>query len=275
MTFYQVANTSRGEVFTPLPDSASRWTGSHVRGPAITSLLARAVERAVPEEARLLPARSTFDLHSQVPMTATQVRTRVLKQGRTLWVVEAEMYIGDDSSERVVARARVALAAPNGGDVAAETPLSVWSTPLPPGCVPPSNDLLSVSEQGRLYRAEHTEWSGTRAGHQNADQHHVWYFDVPIIEGETPTPYQRAARISDLGNFVVNFGAEGLAYINADVTLSLARLPAAGGVGVTSQLRTANAGVSVGTALVFDAEGMCGMSTVTAVRHTKTQLSYS
>lgn len=211
------------------------------------------------------------------------MRTRVLKRGRTLWVVEADLIAATlpaEEPERVMARCRTALVVPAvtdaGGTGAerAEAPDSVWAAPLPAECTPPAPELRKLSPTGRLYRSSSTGWSGSRAGHQNADRNVFWYYDDPIIEGEDPTPYQLAARAADLGNYVINYGAEGLSHINVDVDLSLARLPVPGGVGVASDRRVAHAGVSVGSAILFDTEGACGTSTITAVTHTKRRLAH-
>lgn len=256
----------------PLSDATSRWDSSHLRGPAITSLLAAGLERAFPREERWRPARATFELHGPVPLEPCWVEAQLLKRGRTLSLVDAEFFAGD--SNRPLARARASFISDSLEATESDSD-RVWSTPLPAECVPPPANLRSQSAGGRLYRSSNTEWSGSRRGHQNADRNLVWYFDEPIVEGESPSDFQRAARAADIGNYVINAGADGLAYINTDVTLHLSRLPAPGGIGVCSELRSADGAVSVGTAILFDSEGACGTSSVTAVRHTKTRMDYT
>jgi len=271
MTFFRRAHHLGGDRYVPLPDASSRWTGSQLRGPAITALLAGGLERALPAEAGWRPVRATFELHSPVPMDPCWVEARTLKQGRTLTLVDAELF--SEASERPLARCRASFVSPAVGDDA-QPPDTVWATPAPEECAPPSEELREISSAGRLYRSSSTQWSGTRAGHQNAERKLVWFYDEPVIEGETPSPFQYAARAADLGNYVINAGAEGISYINSDVTVHLSRLPTPGGVGLCSELRSADTGVSVGTAILFDSAGVCGTSTVTSVRHSKTRLSY-
>ena len=274
MAFFQNVTGPEGEHFVPLADAASRWIGTHLRGPAITSLLVRGVEAAAAEETPdARPVRATFDLHSPVPMAPCFVTARVLKRGRTLTIAEAELRAHD--TDRILARSRATFIVPPDAEAPAALEAEpVWRTDLPEECTPPPAELRALSAAGRLYRTTSTEWSSTRAGHQNADRHLVWTFDEDIIEGERPTRFQCAARAADLGNFVINMGADGLSYINTDVTLSLSRLPVSGGVGVCSELRSTHDGVAVGTAHLFDAEGACGSTTVTAVRHATTRLDY-
>jgi len=271
MTFFRPASHSTGDRFEPVEDAWSKWDDRHLRGPAVTALLARGAERALAPDEHWRPVRATFELHNPVPRAACWVAARVLKRGRTLTLVDAELFA--EGKDRPLSRCRAAFVAASVGSSDAE-PEPVWSPPLPAECTPPPADIIAASAGGRLYRTSTTEWSGSRSGHQNAERNVVWVCDAPVIEAEDPTPFQAAARASDLGNYVVNAGADGISYINSDVTLHLARLPEAGGVGVCSEFRAEHAGVAVGSAILFDSAGACGSSSVTSVRHQSRRLSY-
>ena len=280
MTFFDVSRTAEGELFTPLPAATSRWTGQHVRGPAIVALLARAVESAMPAGNRAVPARSTFELHSPFGLQPCRVRTRVLKQGRTLTLIEAELL----SDERVVARCRSAFLSPTPGDssivaasaenaAAINDPEPIWADPVPVECAPPPAELRATAT-GRLFRSTTTDWSPRRADHRTGQRNLVWYPSESVVSGEAATPFQLAAAASDLGNHVINFGTNGLSHINSDVTLSLARYPETSGIGVCGNTRTAHRDVSIGSAVVFDEHGVCGQATVTSVRHAYLSLTF-
>lgn len=282
MTWFDASGDDEGVTFIPRAAAASRWTGRHLRGPAIVSLLARAVEGALPDGGVALPARTTFDLHSPVPLEPYRVRTRVVKRGRSLSLVDAELH----ASDRVVARCRSALlthgsprddsdeGARERSSAGNVTPTrDIWADPIPLACAPPPAEVRAA-HPGRLFRSATTDWSPRRADHRTGERMVVWYTSETVVDGETASPFQLAAAAADLGNFVVNFGASGLAHINSDVTLSLARLPVPGGVGVCGGTRIAAGDVAVGTALVFDTRGVCGQATVTAVRHAELQLTF-
>ncbi|WP_449278529.1 acyl-CoA thioesterase domain-containing protein [Leucobacter sp. GX24907] len=256
----------------PLADASSRWTGKHVRGPAVTSLLTVGIEQELGSALEWRPIRMTFELHSPVELAPCRLRSHILKEGRTLSIVESELVDGEQT--RVLARCRAAvisnpLHTPHSSEID-----PVWTPPIPAECVPPNKELRSLAAHGRLYKTTHTEWSGSRVAHLNADRHLVWYFDNAIIEDEVPTPLQCAARAADLGNYVINAGSNGLGYLNVDVTLSLSRPPTQGGIGVCSELRSAHSGVSVGTAHMFDTSGAFGTTTVTAVKNSKKELNF-
>lgn len=57
-----------------------------------------------------------------------------------------------------------------------------------------------------------------------------------------------------------------MTYINADVTLSLTRLPDPGdGVGVVAEQRTENCSAAVGTTILFDHSGPLGTALVSTL----------
>jgi hypothetical protein len=70
--------------------------------------------------------------------------------------------------------------------------------------------------------------------------------------------------VADLANMVGNRGDAGVQFINADVTMALARLPAGPGIGLADQ-RVEDDGISVATAVMFDRSGTVGSVTVTAL----------
>jgi len=105
------------ELLEPTPASAGGWSPDQVRGPAVSGLLARATERtaetAMPDKR---PVRWTVDLFRVVGMHPTTVTTAVIRHGRRIGLVDAEL----SQLGRPVARSRAlfALTGPNpDGDV--------------------------------------------------------------------------------------------------------------------------------------------------------------
>ena len=95
-----------------------------------------------------------------------------------------------------------------------------------------------------------------------------WLRDRRELIGGVPlTPFVRAALVADIASPLANFGEGGLDYINADLTLHLARLPVGEWIGVEASHRVADAGVSVAFCVLHDERGPIGSSTVCAVRN--------
>jgi hypothetical protein len=72
--------------------------------------------------------------------------------------------------------------------------------------------------------------------------------------------------VADAANLVTNWGDSGLEFINADITLAMARLPCEEQqIGLAAEQRFSDDGVMVGIATVLDRHGTLGTATVTAL----------
>jgi acyl-CoA thioesterase superfamily protein len=246
------------DLLLPRPGAASTWAdGRTVRGMASSAVMARAAEQAIAAAGidDLRPARWTADLSRPVPMEPMRTRAEILRRGRRVCLVDVELLVGDT----VVARARglyVRAGATSG-------PGRVWQ-PARTLVLPPE-ELRPTVAGTRLHHSDEGGWTTEAAPHQNASRKQIWLVPVPIVETEIPSPFQVAAAVADLASVVTHWGDAGLAHINADLTLSLARLPRGAGLGVAALERVEADGVAIGTALVHDGEGVIGTSTVTAV----------
>jgi hypothetical protein len=244
------------EILIPDEYAASNWSGgSSMRGMAVSGALARAVESAVIALApSLRPARWTVDISSAVPMRECWVRTQVLRSGRRICLAEGLLGQG----ERVLARGRGLFLSGGGLDSG-----FVWS-PQYPANTPPDG-LAPDPMEPRIYFSESEGWTRTAASHRNADPKQIWQWPVGVVPGEQPSPFTSAAVAADLASVVVNWGTEGLSYLNADLTLSLARVPAPGPIGLAVRDRIQSDGISVGSAWALDRNGIFGICTVTAL----------
>jgi hypothetical protein len=74
---------------------------------------------------------------------------------------------------------------------------------------------------------------------------------------------------------VMNWGAEGVQYINTDVTLAISRVPVSQEIGISALSRTAHDGIAVGTAVVFDRQGPIGTTTVTSISNARRAVDFT
>lgn len=253
LAFFRVEQDGDTEILQPSPISASGWGGGQLRGMAVGGGLARATERAVNGLGmeNLSPARFTLDLFKPALEVPTTITTNVVRQGRRLCLVDA-VFVQDGQP---VARSATLYLKPG------ETPSgAVWSPNRRP--VPPPRHLRPETEELRLYYGEEAGWGPTPSARQSADRKQSWHFAMPIVEGEPLSPFQMAASIADVSNVVSNWGSGGLQFINADVTLALARLPMELEFGLSAVDRVESDGLSVGTAVMFDRAGVFGTTTV-------------
>lgn len=88
-----------------------------------------------------------------------------------------------------------------------------------------------------MYSSEGAGWTPKPDPHQDDQRKQVWIKSFPVVQGEKPTSFQLAAMAADAVSLVTNWGDQGLEYINADLSLVMARLPVGEGVGLAAQHR--------------------------------------
>jgi hypothetical protein len=228
-----------------------------LHGRLLAGLAARAVED-VSDDPALRVVRLTVDMFRSPPMSALQVGTRVVRDGRRVRVVDVSIRSGDLE----VARSR-ALELRTG-----EQPDSKmwrapeWDAPPPETLPPPSDWDVAGGWDIRLL---------TPGGFWTAERKRLWCRDRwQLVAGEEPSPVVRAALAADLPNPLANSSADGLQFINADLTLSLARLPVSEWIGLEVADHFGHDGIAVGSCTMYDTAGAIGSSSVCALANTAT-----
>lgn len=241
------------EILHPEPIASSGWSEDQMRGMAVSGALARATERVLSGVGieRVRPSRVTIDLFKPALMIPTIIETKIVRRGRRLCLIDATCIQAGAPVARSITLCLQGSGTPSG---------AVWSpdhdfAPPPPELKPESDDL-------RLYFSEETGWTITSAAPASAVRRRSWHFGMPIVVGEIVTPFQMAVCVADVTNVVCNWGAGGLQFINADVTVALSRLPIELQFGLSAIDRSEADGISVGTAALFDRHGVFGTTTI-------------
>ncbi|MEU4314986.1 thioesterase family protein [Nocardia sp. NPDC024068] len=240
----------------------SPWAPANLSGTGVCGLLARELETRCPDG--FVPARLTVDLYRPVADAPFELRAEVVRSGSRITVADAALV--QDGEDRVRASA-VFLT------TGAEPPGRVWSPaddlPAPPaGCTSPEGSPP-------LFKSGDRDWTPDFGANQNADRKIFWQSLPPLITGEPITPFQRAAVMGDATNHVCHWGSEGAGYINADVTVTLSRLPAGYELGLRADNTIAAAGISIGTATLYDRTGPVGTCVVTTLSNARRQIDFS
>lgn len=81
-----------------------------------------------------------------------------------------------------------------------------------------------------------------------------------------------AAIVGEAASLVTNWGSAGVGFINADLTLTLARMPVGTDLGIETDNHLSAEGVATGSAVLYDREGPVGMCVVTAVSNAARQI---
>jgi hypothetical protein len=239
----------------PVPEAHSPWATDMLHGRLLAGLAARAVE-ADEHDAAYAVSRLTVDMFRSPPMLPFTTTTEVIRAGGRVRVLDVVI----ESGGREIARAR-ALLQRTGDEPGGE----IWHAPR--WAVPLPDDLPVPDDQGEGPGAGGWEIRlVNEGGFWTAGRKRLWSRDGwALVAGEAMSPVVRAALAADLPNPMANAGSAGLAYINPDLTLFLARPPRSEWIGLEVADHVSAGGLAVGTCTLYDIDGPIGSSTVCAV----------
>lgn len=244
--------------FHPTEASRAGWGDSMISGPAVVGLAAHCLERDFGADG-FLPTRLTTDLFKAALRVPTEVRTRLVRDGRRIRGSECDVL----QDGVVVARA---------------TMVQFRQSAPPPGeeWIGEESFVPPQGVQGTVYfiDSDGIGWGHSAAVHQNTSRKRVYHRTVDVIEGQTPSPFVRTVVAAEATSLVTNLGTEGIGYINGDLTVAISRLPIGEYVGVQADSHWANNGIAVGAATLFDDEGPFGTGMVTAIANPAAQIDF-
>ena len=243
LSFYEPLGDGR---FRSTEHTVGPWDERAQHGGPPAALLARALEAESPS----FPAtfvRLSFDILSPVPVTELDVSSRVLRPGRSVELVEAELSAGD----RPVMRAQ--------GWRVREAELDL--PPLAPDGEPPAfpdeSSAWPRSPGGYLNAMEWRYVSGEPATPGPAT---VWgRMRYPLVAGEEPTGLQRMLVIADSGNGVSSvLSWMDWLFINPELTVHVAAVPQGEWVCLDAESRVDARGFGLASSRLYDRERLVG-----------------
>ena len=254
-----------GPHYIPQKVATSAWKRTDISGPAVVGAVARSLEVETGVE-EMQPTRLTVDLFRPVQSEPFEVRTSVVRDGNRIRVSEAELVQGGETKTRATL---VQLRR-------AENPAGQAWIPEKDRPIPPRYIGETMPEmQFPMYFTESSGWSDDMSAHQNDQRKASWFRPIPVVSGEDASPFQRAAIVSEGTSLITNWGSEGIGFINADLTLSIARLPRSEDLGMQADMHVEADGISVGNTALYDRDGVIGFGAVVAVSNAKRQIDWS
>jgi Thioesterase-like superfamily len=194
------------------PHAAGPWDPNMQHGGAPSSLVVWAAEQ-IPAPAPMQIARATIDLMRPVPVAALTIETEVLREGRKIQLCAVRLKA-------------------NGVLTVGATVLKVrkQAQPLPDGIVEPPLDVASPEQSriepqnspfglGMTIRAARGRFGGVGPGA-------IWYrAERPLIAGASISQAMRAVVASDFCNASSALDFRKWTFLNADLSVSMAREP--------------------------------------------------
>ncbi|CAM3485088.1 thioesterase family protein [Nocardioides dubius] len=259
--YFQLADTARTgdgvvESFVATEHTASPWGAEMQHGGPVAGLLTRALEHhGARAHARL--SRITIDLLGAVPLGTLRVRVAVLRPGRRIELLGAELEADVDGTWRPVARAQA-------WRLATQDTSGVVNDPFPHPVMPEHDvagtDILPAAWQVAgfvptlRWRAE----EGLRAN--RGEPTTVWlHLTLPLVAGEPTSPLAAALTIADVANGVgARLDPSTHTFLNTEMTVHLYRPPSGEWFGLEAETAIGPDGVGLSQALMHDTLGPIG-----------------
>jgi hypothetical protein len=228
------------------------WNPSHQHGGAVAGLLTRAMHKMKsPVPMRL--SRITIEMFRGVPVSELRIETRVLRAGRRIQSVEANLF--DTRTETQVARS-------TGLRIRRETSLANLATsepidPLlgePPDHIPPRPMMEGFGNPDGFSNA--AEFAGDDEP-ENGGPSNLWArLKCRLMQNEPLEPIVQLATLADFASGTGNdLDYSKYSSINPDLSIHVIREPRSDWIGIRGISRRADDGIGQSLATLHDLEG--------------------
>ncbi len=224
--------------------------GAQHAGPP-AALLGRAIER-LPDGEGFQVGRITFEILRSVPIAPVRVSAEVLRPGRRVQMVAAELSVDGEVLMRARGwRLRTA---------SLEIPPDVVSTPPPPPFPAGAGDFEFFPTGHELGYHSAMELRFESGGFMELGPAAAWLrMRHPLVLGEAPTPLQRTLIAADVGNGIsAALDFRRFVFVNVDLTVHLERMPVGEWICVDAVTLPQPTGIGSAESVLSDAEGRIG-----------------
>jgi hypothetical protein len=227
------------------------WAQEHQHMAPVSGLLVRAIEQCAPRD-DLLVSRVAFDILGVIPTGEVEVRASVIRPGRTIELVEAEMTAGG----RVVVRATAwRLATSDTSEIAGSF---VDVLPGPDHGTPWHG--TGIWGGGFIRTLDFRVLPGWKPGRGR-----VWIrTNVDLVDGSQSSTLARYFSLIDTANGIaVRADPATLLFPNTDLTVHLVRRPVGPWVGFDTTVSFGADGIGLTSSVLHDVSGPVGRAAQT------------
>jgi acyl-Coa thioesterase superfamily protein/acyl-CoA thioesterase superfamily protein len=255
-----------GELFVPTEQASGPWDPQALHGGAPAALITAAFERLQPG-GELVIARLGFELLRPVPLAPLRLSVRIVRPGRRVQELAAELH----SAGELICRASAlrVQAVPDGLPALREDRAAASASVDRPMPGPDSGAPVrfALDDPGRASFASSVMEMRWLDDPWEPGPARVWMrMRHPLLPGEALTPLARLAATSDFGNGVgaVLAFSEYL-FINADLTIHLSRAPRGEWIGLDARTLVHAGGAGLAESVIHDSDGPVGRAFQTLV----------
>lgn len=228
--------------------------GAQHAGPP-AALLGRAIE-GLEDAAEFHVGRLSFDILRSVPIAPLRASARVLRPGRRVQLVEAEL---SDGEGEVLMRATAWRLRTAPTEVPAE--LAAPDPPPPGPAEGAETDFFPTGQELGYHSAMEVRFAA--GGWLEPGPAQAWMrMRGELVEGEPVEPRDRVLIASDSGNGVsAPLDYERFVFINCDLNVNLRRLPDGDWVALDATTYADATGIGMSDSVLHDRHGMIGRAT--------------
>lgn len=245
-----------GDWFIGNGASRGPWSVDACHAGPVTAVIARALEQAVPEKQL---ARLTVNYSRPVPVAGFRVDADIIRNGRAATSAVATLRDADDRICATASSVHIKTHSFEG---------------MPTATIPhPSFEEAIVGDfpvkeavHGLPFFGSSIEVAFPPGETDEPGPTTIWLRALPIIEGESPSPFQVLCPISDCGNGISrNAEFSEISFVNADITISAYRLPQSDWIASQATSFWQPTGIGHSQAILFDKRGSVGMALQTLI----------
>lgn len=229
------------------------WQPEHQHAGPPTALVCRAIEQAAATHGLSHVARLTANLLRPVPLGELLIEVMTDYVGRNAGHFSAHLMAGDKDVARFTALVQ--------RDVDVALPDGLPGHPLPSlAPSPEQSPLVQFPFAGR--HVGYSDLVSTRSARGGIFQGPcaIWFrLNHPLLEGESPSPYQRVLVAADSGNgisAVLDLATH--TFVNSDLTVHLLRRPVGEWIALDARTALGAGGSGLAESALYDTQGLIG-----------------
>jgi acyl-Coa thioesterase superfamily protein/acyl-CoA thioesterase superfamily protein len=240
-----------GKEFLATELSRGPWDPAMQHAGPVAALIGRAIEQ-LPDSASFELGRLTFEILGPVPIGPVEVQARIVRPGRRVQLVEAEL----GAAGEVLIRARAWQLRVGELDLPAE---AIVAPPVPGGPEGGSVPEFFPTEQEHGYQTG-MEFRAVSGGFIEPGPATMWLrMRLPLVAGEEPSALQRLLIVADVGNGIsASLDYSRFVFINVDLTVQIERLPEGDWIGIDAVTLPQRNGRGTAESVLFDRAGRVG-----------------